>query len=70
MHPITRAKLNSLRRPLLTIAVQQQQQLPKHDANIAYSSGLGEAFDQRRQRKVAARAKTKAARATRKRNRR
>jgi hypothetical protein len=69
MHPITRAKLNSLRRPLLTIAVQQQQ-LPKHDANIAYSSGLGEAFDQRRQRKVAARAKTKAARASRKRNRR
>ena len=68
MHPITRAKLNSLRRPLLTIAVQQQQLAPR-DASIAYSSGLGEAFDQRRQRKVAARAKTKAQRAARKRNR-
>lgn len=68
MHPITRAKLNSLRPPLLTIAIQQQQ-LSKADAMIATSSGLGEAFDQRRQRKIAARAKTKAARASRKRNR-
>lgn len=68
MHPITRQKLNALRRPLLTIAVQQQQLAPR-DAQVAYSSGLGEAFDQRRQRKLAARAKTKAARASRKRNR-
>lgn len=69
MHPITRAKLNALRPPLLTIAIQQQQ-LPKRDALIAYSSGLGEAFVQRRERKLAARAKAKAARAQRKRNRR
>lgn len=64
----TRAKLNKLREPLLTVAIRELQIAPRY-AGIARSSGLGEAFVAKRKDKAAARAKNRIARTSRKRNR-
>lgn len=62
-------QLTKTRDPRLAHAMQAVKIDNKHDRNIALSAGLGEAIVQRRERKAARRAKTKAARASRRRNR-
>lgn len=68
MNETTRAKLNSLRRPMLDLAIRQQG-LGGRYKQIAFASGLGEAFVARRTDIAARRAANKIARASRKRNR-
>lgn len=74
MNPTTRAKLNSLRPPLLGIALWNMRgkkgALEKRYEQIAYSTGLGEAFVKRREDRDKRRVKNKIARASRKANRR
>lgn len=74
MNEITRRKLNSLRPPMLGIALANMRRRPgalsMHFEQVAYSSGLGEAFVQRRAQRAKVRAKNRVARASRKRNRR
>lgn len=71
MKPEYRASLNAL-------STTRDERLPhacksvglsKKDALVAFSSGLGEAVVQRRDKAAAARAKSKAAKAARRRNR-
>jgi len=73
MNEITRSKLNSLRPPLLQLALANMSRkpgaLPQRYYQVAFSSGLGEAFIQRREDKAAVRAKNKVARNSRKVNR-
>jgi hypothetical protein len=67
-----RGGLNALtktRDPRLAFAMQSVHIDSKRERNIATSSGLGEAIVQRRESKAAKRSKTKAARASRRRNR-
>ena len=67
-----RGSLNALsktRDPRLGYAMQSVGIMDKKNRNVATSAGLGEAIVQRRDRKAAARAKAKSARAARKRNR-
>lgn len=67
-----RGGLNALtktRDPRLEFAMQSVHIDSKRERNVATSSGLGEAIVQRRDNKAAKRAKTKAARASRRRNR-
>lgn len=61
--------LTTTRDPRLGHAMQSVGIHDKRNRNIATSAGLGEAIVRRRDRKAAARAKAKAARAARKRNR-
>lgn len=73
MDPTTRFKLNSLRPPLLGVALHNMANKPgalePRYIQIAYASGLGEAFIQRRDDRDKARAKNRVARASRKINR-
>lgn len=74
MKSSTRQKLNTLRPPLLQLALHNMRGKPgalaKRYEQIAFSSGLGEAYVLRRVERDERRAKNKAARASRKANRR
>lgn len=69
MNPTTRAKLNALKGFNKFYAARTVLQLPPRYLHVASASGIGDAVVKRRDDKAAARAKAKAQRASRKRNR-
>lgn len=70
MRERTRQRLNSLRRPMLDIAIGEfAKNGHSIDKQVAYAAGLGDAIVHGQEQKAKARAKNRVARASRKVNR-